>query len=90
MDPNPDPVGSGLFWATRIRIRNRKTRSADPDPKKMDRIRTTGSDAGESREWKTLRQKKLNYRVALSNEGNFKAVQGVYKSSCNYTIKDLV
>ena len=33
---DPNPVGSGLFWVTRIRIRIRilKTGSADPDPKK--------------------------------------------------------
>ena len=33
-DPEPDKVGSGLFWVTRIRIRNLKTGSADPDPEK--------------------------------------------------------
>ena len=40
-DQDPDPVGSGLFWVSRIRIRILKTGSADPDPKKMDRIRDT-------------------------------------------------
>ena len=41
---DPDPVGSGLFWVTRIRIRIHifKTGSADPGPEKMDRIRNTG------------------------------------------------
>ena len=40
---DPDPVGSGIFWVNRIRIRIRiyKTGSEDPDPKKMDRIRNT-------------------------------------------------
>ena len=33
---DPDPVGSGVFWVIRIRIRILKTGSADPnlDPKK--------------------------------------------------------
>ena len=39
--PDPDPVGSGLFWVTLIwiRIRILKTGSADPDSdlEKMDR-----------------------------------------------------
>ena len=40
---DPDPVGSGLYGVSRIRIRILKTGSADPDPdpKKMDRIRNT-------------------------------------------------
>ena len=37
--------GSGLFWVTRIRIF--KTGSADPDPKKMDRIRNTDTKSTE-------------------------------------------
>ena len=40
---DPDPVGSGLFLATRIWIRIQifQTGCADPDPKKMDRICNT-------------------------------------------------
>ena len=38
---DPDPVGSGLIAVSRIRIL--KTGSADPDPKKMDRIRNTAT-----------------------------------------------
>ena len=56
---DPGPVGSGLFWVTRIRINIFKTGSADPDPKKMDRIRNTNKKFVKSLHYYI--QLKLNY-----------------------------
>ena len=64
---DPDPVGSGLFWVTRIwiRIHILKTGSADPDLEKIDRIRNTD-----------VRTPFLHYKIKPYNDHHERVANG--------------